>query len=172
MSVDRLVLRAITTQHAACPALKLMGTSNSDTLIGASLLRSAVCRHFSTTNKSGDPDVERSAGATSAPEKELHRTSSPGHQSDTGKKIVTMEGGTYILMKVKDQYYLDVLCGTWAQFSLCIPLDPYEVSLALAGPQSLDALAEKIRYSPHKYAARSINIDRYADSAGNKFPCR
>jgi len=129
-------LRAIPAMLVTHPSLRFNGSANSNTLVGASLLRSVVNRHFSTESKPGTPVETLSSGL-------------PKSRSDWQKYKIAEARWSHILYKVNDQYYLRVLCGTIAKYSL---------NLALGGAPSLNALAAKIRSSQDSYMKRCIEV--------------
>ncbi|MEQ1922414.1 MAG: hypothetical protein ABL952_07885 [Pyrinomonadaceae bacterium] len=55
-----------------------------------------------------------------------------------------------------DEYFLDVLCGTVAQYTIVIKLTPEEIERFKADSATLRELADKISYSPDSYRSRHI----------------
>lgn len=63
----------------------------------------------------------------------------------------------YILSQENEDYFLEVICGTVAIYTICFKLDEDEKSRFLAeGESYLDQLAWRVRDWPEEYLKRRV----------------
>lgn len=55
-----------------------------------------------------------------------------------------------------DEYFLDVVCGTVAIFTLKIKLSDAEIAAYKDDPRAINWLANKVLGNPHEFNARAI----------------
>lgn len=137
------------------PALSSARMPCSITLIGASLLRGAVGRNFSSASKPAVAEPHQSLGELTV---QSETSVSPEPKTSRPKRVLIADSAWhYSLYKVEEQYFFMLLYGRVAQNILYVPLTAEETALALSGEAALDTLAKHIERHISVYKPRHIS---------------
>ena len=133
------------------------GTGSSS----ASSAPSAKVLQRTTTRVAMLPEDSKSTGkSTKAADKIRLLQTKPAEKSPV---MIAMVPWSHSLQKIGEVYILGVACsssasGVNAMYILEMPLNPEECAIALAGHDSLEKLAARIRDKPNQYSTRDVRI--------------
>jgi hypothetical protein len=100
----------------AYPSFRLTGSAKAKLLVGASLLRFAITRHFCTASKALRSEQNENVSETALRKATLTPYQPPQIKAELASAIDQVPW-SYTL-GVANQYVLSVMCGTVAQYDL------------------------------------------------------